>query len=158
MGRLFLLLVSLLLAAPATAQVHTASLSPIGTVRAGRLRSEDDPAIRALRRALRSDLIDAGLTGAWRHYRLPTSWARLAGVAPVAPETARRRLSCRLTADLLDLSVGIDLHNHRGWGALVEVDLDDRRVALETAARGLRYGLSYEERRGAVQALVRLPF
>ncbi len=157
MGRhLLLVIASLLLAGPAAAQVRTASLPPTAAVQSERPRLGDSSAAEALRRALRSDLVDAGLLGACRYYRLPTAWARLAGVA-TAPPVAARRLSCHLTADLLDLSVGVDFHCHRGWGALVEVDLDDRRVAVEAAARQLRYGVAYDQD-GTVQALVRLPF
>jgi len=156
MGRyLLLVFVSLVLVGPATAQVRTASLPPTAAVQTERPRLGDGSAAQALRRALRSDLVDAGLLGAWRHYRLPTAWARLAGVA-TSSSVAARRLSCHLTADLLDLSVGIDFH-HRGWGALVEVDLDDRRVAVEAAAKRLHYGVAYEQG-GTVQALLRLPF
>jgi len=158
MGRHLLLLVfvSLLLVGPATAQVRTASLPPTAAVQTERPRLGDGSAAQALRRALRSDLVDAGLLGACHHYRLPTAWARLAGVATSSPATARR-LSCHLTADLLDLAVGIDFHHHRGWGALVEVDLDDRRVAVEAAAKRFHYGVVYEQG-GTVQALLRLPF
>lgn len=158
MGRHLLLLVfaSLLLAGPATAQVRTASLAPTTAVQTERPRLGDGSAAEALRRALRSDLVDAGLLGACRHYRLPTAWARLAGVATASP-VAARRLSCHLTADLLDVSLGIDFHHHRGWGALVKVDLDDRRVAVEAAAKQLHYGVAYDQD-GTVQALLRLPF
>jgi len=159
MGRHLLLLlvfVSLVLVGPAAAQVRTASLAPNSAVQTERPRLGDGSATQALRRALRSDLVDAGLLGACRHYRLPTTWARLAGVATIAPATARR-FSCHLTADLLDLSVGVDLHHYRGWGALVKVDLDDRRVVVEAAAKELHYGVAYEQG-GTVQALLRLPF
>lgn len=158
MGRHLLLLVfaSLLLAGSATAQVRTASLPPTTAVQTERPRLGDGSAAEALRRALRSELVDAGLLGACRHYRLPTAWARLAGVATASP-VAARRLSCHLTADLLDVSVGIDFHHYRGWGALVKVDLDDRRVAVEAAAKQLHYGVAYDQD-GTVQALLRLPF
>jgi len=157
MGRhlLILVFVSLVLVGPATAQVRTASLPPTGAVQTERPRLGDTTAAEALRRALRSDLVDAGLIGACRHYRLPTSWARLAGVATSSPAAAHR-LSCHLTADLLDLSVGLDFHHRGGWGALVEVDLDDRRVSVEAAASRFRYGVAYDEG-GTVQALIRLP-
>jgi len=158
MGRHLLLLVfvSLLLVGSATAQVRTASLPPTVAVQTERPRLDDGSATLALRRALRHDLVDAGLLGACRHYRVPAAWARLAGVATTTP-AASRRLSCHLTADLLGLSVGIGLRNPHGWDAALKVDLADHRVALEATANGLHYGVAYEQG-GTVQALLRLPF
>ncbi|RMF82771.1 MAG: hypothetical protein D6739_08085 [Nitrospirae bacterium] len=157
MGRTLLAILVLLLAVgPAAAQVRTASLPPTTAVAPGGSRVHETGVARALARAMKDDLLDTGLVAACRHYRLPAVWRRLAG-ATTAPERPARRLACHLAADLLDLAVGLDLR-HRGWGASVEVDLDDRLVAVEAAGRRLRYGLSYEPDRDAVQALLRLPF
>ena len=158
MDRLSCLVVvaSLLLAGAVSAQVHTAALPPTAVVQAERPRLADDWAAVVLYRALRDELIDADLSSTSLHYRLPLSWARIAGGATPVPAVARH-LSCSLTADVFDLAVGIDLGHPRGWGGWVKVDLDDHRVVVEAAANGLHYGVTYDQG-GTVQALLRMPF
>jgi hypothetical protein len=159
------LLLSLLFAVPAFSQtVHTSSLESGSTThftRAYRGDEEGHGALRDLRGHLREELLDAGLRGTYNRLRhLRPGVARALGITPDDESThPDRPLTCRIQGDLFDLSFGVDLSHRRGWSTNVEVDLDDRLIAVELEGRShVSYGLSYDEGRDAVQAVVSLHF
>jgi hypothetical protein len=163
----FALLLILLMASPALSQtVHTSSLDP-GTStdfqRSYRGEEEGDGTTRALKRHLRRELVDVGLRGTYRRMRhLGSGVARLLGIDD-DPEgnviRTGRRVACRWEADPFDLSLGLDVVHRHGMTTNIEVDLDDRRVALEVEGRQrINYGIAYEDDRNTVQAMVTLPF
>jgi len=163
----FALLLSLLIASPALSQtVNTSSLDP-GTStdlqRSYRGEEEGDGTTRALKRYLRRELIDVGLRGSYRRMRhLGSGVARLMGIGDDHETIAAhsdRRVTCRWEADPFDLSLSLDLIHRRGVTTNVEVDLDDRRIALEVEGRHrVNYGLAYEDERNTLQAMVTVPF
>jgi hypothetical protein len=160
------LLLSLLFAVPAFGQaVHTSSLEP-GTstdfTRAYRGEEEGNGALRALRRQLRAELLDAGLRGTYnRLLHLPPETARALGINPndsqsTDPDGA---VACRVTGDPFELTLGVDVSHRHGWSTEVEFDLDDRLISVEFEGQShVKYGLSYDDGRDALQALVRLRF
>jgi hypothetical protein len=161
------LLLSLLLASPALSQtVNTSSLDP-GTStdlqRSYRGEEEGDGTTRALKRYLRRELIDVGLRGTYRRMRhLRSGVARLLAIDdnPENPVVhSDRRVTCRWEADPFDLSLSLDLIHRHGVATNVEVDLDDRRIAVEVEGRHrVNYGLAYEDERNTLQAMVTVRF
>ena len=160
------LLLSLLFAAPALGQtVHTSSLesgNSTNFTRAYRGDEEGDGALRALRRRLRNELLDAGLRGTYNRLRhLRPGVARALGIPPDDDQSTHsdRLVTCRVQGDPFDLSFGVDVSHRHGWSTNVEVDLDDRLIAIEFEGRShVNYGLSYDEGSDAVQAVVSLHF
>jgi hypothetical protein len=160
------LLLSLLFAVPALGQtVNTSSLesgNSTNFTRAYRGDEEGDGALRALRRRLRNELLDTGLRGTYARLRhLPPRVARALGMSPEDDSSTHpgRPIACRVQGDPFDLSLGVDVSHRHGWSTKLEVDLDDRLIAVEFEGRNhVNYGLSYDEGRDAVQALVSLHF
>lgn len=160
------LLVSLLFAVPALGQtVHTASLESGDTTnftRAYRGDEEGDGAMRALRRRLRNELLDVGLRGTYNRLRhLRPGVARVLGIAPEDDPASHpdQTFTYHVEGDPFDLSLGVDLCHRHGWSTNLQVDLDDRLIALEFEGQShVNYGLSYDEERDTLQAMVSLHF
>jgi len=163
----FALLLSLLIASPALSQtVKTSSLDP-GTStdfqRSYGGEEEGDGTTRALKRYLRRELIDVGLRGTYRRMRhLGSGVARVLGIDDDPEAAAVRpghRVACRWEADPFDVSLTLDVIHRYGLSTNVEVDLDDRRIALEVEGRQrINYGIAYEDDGNIVQAMVTVPF
>ena len=163
----FALLLVLLMASPALSQtVSSSSLDPGAAIeiqRKGSVEEGGHGTIRALKHRLRRELVDLGLRATV--HRMPhfsAGVARILGIADDAKiDTARvdRPVTCRWEVDPLDLSITLDLVHRYGLVTSVEVDLDDRRIALGVKGHHhVNYGLSYEDEGNTLQALVTLPF
>ena len=163
----FALLLVLLMASPALSQtVSSSSLDP-GTAtefqRKARGEEGGDGTVRALKHRLRRELVDLGLSATF--HRMPHFGAGVARVLGIAgdPQTEPARfdrpVTCRWEVDPFDLSLTLDLVHRYGVVTSVEVDLDDRRIALGVKGHHhVTYGLSYEDEGNTLQALVTLPF
>jgi hypothetical protein len=156
------LLISLLITVPAFGQtVHTSSLESgdsTNFTRAYRGDEEGNGALRALRHRLRDELLDVGLRGTYNRLRhLRPGVARAFGIAPDDEPSSHpgRAVTCHVEGDPFDLSLGLDVSHRHGWSTNVELDLDDRLIAVEVEGRShVNYGLSYDTGRDTLQAMV----